>query len=47
MGDDQGVYLVRDDGSHAWALARGLLVHLDWLEPVIPAEVALALRGPS
>ncbi|TDD93342.1 helicase-associated domain-containing protein, partial [Actinomadura rubrisoli] len=43
----QVIYPVRDDGPYAWALARGLLVQLDWQEPVMPAEVALALRGPS
>jgi hypothetical protein len=37
----------RDDDPYAWALTRGLLVQLDWQAPVMPAEVALALRGPA
>ncbi|QFG22188.1 helicase-associated domain-containing protein [Actinomadura sp. WMMB 499] len=47
VDDYQGMHLFGQDGPYAWALARGLLVKLDWLEPLMPAEVALALRGPS
>ncbi|MFA1537843.1 helicase-associated domain-containing protein [Actinomadura monticuli] len=44
---DQGIYLFGRESPYTWALARGLLVQLDWLQPLMPAEVALALRGPS
>ena len=37
----------RDDDPYGWAVAHGLLIQLDWLPPVMPAEVALALRGPA
>ncbi|MGP4027497.1 helicase C-terminal domain-containing protein [Actinomadura sp. 3N407] len=47
VDDYQGIYLFGQKGPYAWALARGLLVQPDWLEPLMPAEVALALRGPS
>ncbi|MFV2174085.1 helicase-associated domain-containing protein [Actinomadura sp. LOL_016] len=47
VDDHQGIYLVGQESPYAWALARGLLVQPDWLEPLMPAEVALALRGPA
>ncbi|SNR99585.1 helicase-associated domain-containing protein [Actinomadura mexicana] len=45
--DYQGIHLFGQESPYAWALARGLLVQPDWMEPLMPAEVALALRGPS
>ncbi|WP_067449737.1 helicase-associated domain-containing protein [Actinomadura macra] len=47
VDDFRNVYMGGADGPQEWALARGLLVQADWLAPVMPAEVALALRGPS
>jgi hypothetical protein len=38
---------VRDNDPYDWAVTRGLLIQLDWQPPVMPAEVALALRGPA
>ncbi|MEW2354896.1 helicase-associated domain-containing protein [Spirillospora sp. NPDC029432] len=43
----EGIYLFGREGPYTWALERGLLVQPDWLGPVMPAEVAMALRGPS
>lgn len=37
----------RDNDPYGWAVTRGLLIQPDWLPPVMPAEVALALRGPA
>jgi hypothetical protein len=37
----------RRDDPFAWAVGRGLVIQLDWQEPVMTAEVALALRGPA
>ncbi|MGH3389137.1 MAG: helicase-associated domain-containing protein [Actinomadura sp.] len=37
----------RSNDPLAWAVARGLLIQLDWHAPVMPAEVGMALRGAN